>query len=83
MTKITVTEDDLLQALRDALAQPTDAQASTMTELAAAMGFGLEKVRHLLRAVQDEGRLEVVRLRRPNLIGTTSLVPGYRIKPKK
>lgn len=75
-----VTTEDLLDALRDALAKPTDGTASTIAELITTTGYGNAKMRRLLKAVQAEGRLEVVRVYRPNLMGTQSAVPAYRIK---
>jgi hypothetical protein len=77
-----VTTEDLLDALRDALAKPTDGTASTLAELIAATGYGNAKVRRLLKAVQAEGRLVVVKVYRANLMGTQSQVPAYRINPK-
>jgi hypothetical protein len=77
-----VTTEDLLDAMRAALATPADGEGATLAELAVAMKCGQHKARMLLRAIHAEGRLEVVRMHRQNMIGGTSVVPAYRIKPK-
>lgn len=79
---MTVTTDDLLDAIRDALAKPVAGDASTMAELKTATGYGHDKLRRLIRLVHAEGRLECVRVTRPTIIGTMATVPAYRIKPK-
>ena len=74
-----VTQDDLLQALADALAQPTVGDAMTMHELREATGWGHDKVRGLLRRLQIAGRLDVVKVDRMGLAGVTKVL-AYRIK---
>jgi predicted negative regulator of RcsB-dependent stress response len=75
-----VTQDDLLAALRDALQKPSDGEGQTVAELRVAMQCAEEKVRQALRVLAAQGRLDVLRVRRPSLDGRLMLVPAYRIK---
>ena len=78
-----VTTDDLLDALRDALTVKPGDDAPTSLELQAATGLAERKLRRALAAVQAEGRLEVVMVRRVDLAGRVQSVPGYRLKKAK
>jgi DNA-binding GntR family transcriptional regulator len=80
--RVNISTDDLLDAIRAALEAPADGEGATVHELTATMACGAGKVRRALKALSDQGRLEVVRLRRTMIDGRPSLVPGYRIKPK-
>jgi len=77
-----VTQDDLLDALRQAMTVPASGDAPTVGELAAATGRNVQVVRASLKALLDAGRLEVVTMRRPALDGRMRVVPGYRMKAK-
>jgi Asp/Glu/hydantoin racemase len=77
-----VTQDDLLDALRDALAKPVNGDGTTAGEMADAIGRPVAVIRKALRAVASEGRLEVVMVTRSDLTGRQQTVPAYRIKPK-
>lgn len=77
-----VTQDDLLDALRQALTTPVAGEGLTGPELAQAMGCSISTARDALRGLQAEGRLEVVNVRRQRIDGRTMMVPAYRIKGK-
>ncbi len=78
-----VTTDDLLDALKQALAKPEHGDASTVADIVAATGQHEKRVRDGLRLVMAEGRLEVVKVFRPAIDGRMAKVAGYRIKGKR
>ena len=77
---MSITTDDLLDALRDALSTAPDGDGQTVQEIAAAAGFGTTTVRKALAALQRDGRLVVVRVKRPALDGRQCSVPAYRMR---
>lgn len=77
---VKVTTDDLLEALRAALSTTDDEHAHTLAELCEKFNCGDSVVRRHLHMLKKEGRLEVVRTRRPSLVGIMTSVPAYRIK---
>lgn len=77
-----ITQSDIIDALRSALASPSDGEASTVNEIRAATGQSEERVRDYLHAMNKQGRLDVLRVRRPTLDGRNTIVPAYRIKSK-
>ncbi len=78
-----VTQDDLLDALRDALKAVPAGEGHTGPELAQMMGCTALRCRQALLAFQQQGRLEVVTIKRTALDGRQMTLRGYRIKPKK
>ena len=80
--KITVTQNDLLDAIKAALAM--DGDGVTSNELMEASGAGPDQVRKFLHALAREGRLEVTKVRRTAVLtGSNILVPAYKIKKAK
>ena len=77
-----VSTDDILDAIRQALAKPTDGKGSTVGDIAFKTGLSLAMVRRSLKTVSTQGRLEVLRVYRPDISGRMALVPAYRIKSK-
>ena len=75
-----ISQDDLLGALREALEKPSAVDGSTVAELTVAMQCAEGKVRQTLKVLAAQGRLDVLRVRRPSLDGRLMLVPAYRIK---
>lgn len=77
-----VSTDDILDAIRQALAKPADGKCSTAGDIAFKTGLSLAMVRRSLKTVAGQGRLEVFRVYRPDISGRMCLVPAYRIKAK-
>lgn len=81
---MTITENDLLDAIRAALATPTEAgDGFTGPELAEAAGKSTTTVRQALKRLLASGTAEVVQLRRMKINGQAATVPGYRLKNGK
>ncbi len=79
-----ISQDELLDALRDAMT-PKEGDVGegfrTVQELAAATkGTSDEKVRKGLKALSDQGRLEVRQVRRQAIDGRYTSVPAYRVR---
>lgn len=77
---MTVTQDDLLDALRNALLKPMEGNGVTVGELQETTGYSYERIRKALRVLSVAGRLEVSRVTRMDIAGRPSSVPAYRIK---
>lgn len=77
------TQDELLDALRNAMQQPhgPGEPGMTVTELCEKLGKGQEYVRRQLRGLIASGNCAVVRVRRVDLANRDMLVPGYQFKP--
>lgn len=77
---MSITTNDLLDAIREALSAVPDGEGQTVQEMAEATGLGTTTVRKTLAALHRDGRLTVVRVRRPALDGRLSSVPAYRLR---
>lgn len=82
-------EDELLDALKEALQSPTapgqeqdSTGAKTSAELRAATGWGEKRLRRSLRALLQSDRLETTMIYRTNLIGVRAPTPAYRLRPE-
>lgn len=75
-----VAEDELLDAMREALlpAPEIDLTAMTMSEMAAQYDIGRTTAQNRVRKAVEEGRLERVTVTRVNAIGVAIKVPAYR-----
>jgi len=78
---VSVTENELLEAL--SRAQRADPDGQTVTEMVEATGVGRRKVLDALRVIQKEGRLQVRQAHRLGINGRAQPVPVYTILPKK
>ena len=82
---MTITESELLEALRAATPRradgPTDAY--TTREIRKATGWGLAQAMAYLRSLADDGRLEAVKVRRTAIDGRLALVTAYRFLTPK
>jgi len=80
--KLTITENELVEALRSAMGSqdegPTDAR--TVQEIVNTIGRSERFVRDNVRKLIAEGRAELVRIKRPAIDGRIQSVPAYRIK---
>ncbi len=79
-----ITQDDLLQALREAMAPKEGEEGEgfrTVDELARATGAHGERIRKGLKALAGEGRLETRGVKRQAIDGRMGHVPAYRVRP--
>ena len=79
---IDMTESELLEALRAAVATPDRGDGLTTPELAQALGWSEQRVRDALRRLRAQGAIQPVRVPRETLAGVVQLVPGYRLAQK-
>lgn len=79
------TENDLSQALQDAIKASPSADGYTIRELQDLKpDWSQPKVREAVRKLILSGRVQVVRIRRPAMDGRMASVPGYQfLKAKK
>ena len=78
-----VTTDDLLEAMRVAMAQPdADEDGLTGPELMAKLGMGRPNFTRCLKQMLATGRAEVVTVQRKGMDGRTMTLRGYRLKRK-
>lgn len=82
-----VTEEELLEALRQALQDGQQAGqdehaagALTVAELSDALGWYAEKVRQRLRVLKAQDAIEVLKVHREAIDGSRRVSPAYRIK---
>lgn len=79
MASIDVTESELLEALRAAVATPDRGVGMTTPELALALGWSEQRVRDALRRLRAQGVIEPTRVWRRNLGGVMQPVLAYRL----
>lgn len=77
---MSITQDDLLDALRAAMDKPALGQGSTSEEIAAELGFGPHHARKLIKKLLASGEMEVVTVERKRMDGVLTKVSGYRKK---
>lgn len=75
-----ITTDDLLDAIREALAQSGGEEGETVTEMSVRTGLRDEYIRRGLKVLIAKGEWEAIRVRRPDISGRVSVVPAYRAK---
>lgn len=76
-----VTQDDLLQALVEALAQPAEGDGGrTALEIQEQTGWSPIRVRTSLKRLARRGRLQVRKAPRLNIAGSYSTVPVYSLR---
>lgn len=79
-SRITLTESELLDALRRAAAESQQGEEGfTTAELREALGWGEKKVRAALHRLKAQGLIVPVKVRRETLNGTIHPQPGYRL----
>jgi hypothetical protein len=83
MKPVSVTTNELLDALRAAAPTPIGAPtgAYSMTELAAATGWGRRQLGQQLASLKAAGRLESTNVQREAIDGLMRQLPVYRILP--
>lgn len=87
MARITISESELIDALRAATGngESGPADAFTLKEIKAATGWGDRRVLAHLYLLKAQGMLQIVTVNRERLDGRVGGVPGYRFlkKPRK
>lgn len=76
-----VTQNDLLDALRSALARPQPGEGCTVMEIAEALDIGEHAARELVKKLLKTGEAECVTVARPRMNGVMARVTGYHLKP--
>lgn len=80
---ISVTESELIEALRQASAAAPDPDGAVVTQdIVRAMGKGERFVRTILRDLIAQGVVEMVKVRRPAIDGRVIPQPAYRVKAR-
>lgn len=83
MDRISITEAEILSALRAAADTPDgDDGALTMRQMMELTGWGDRKVREHVRRMIASGAAEPVRVPRPTLAGNVQPTPAYRLTRK-
>jgi DNA-binding IclR family transcriptional regulator len=78
-----MTEQELLEALREAMESHPgdDAGAMTAAEITVQLGVSDKKCYKILRPLVTGGMVECISVPRHNLAGVVHPVPAYRLKP--
>lgn len=79
---ITVTKNELLEALAEAAKGSSPKEAKTVQELSEETKLGIPIIRKALQAYARAGRLSVYRVQRTGISGVAGWVPAYLIKSK-
>ena len=79
---MTITENELLDALAKAASGSAPENARTVQELASTAGVSTAKVLRTLKTFQAQGRLAVHRVPRARMDGVVQPVPAYSILPR-
>lgn len=81
MERVTLTENELLEALQSALGGTEDAEGTfTAPEIKALTGRSEHWLRPRLRALVAAGTLEPAKVQRTNPWGVTAHVMGFRLR---
>lgn len=76
-----ITENELLEALQNALTSAPESQDGfTTKDVETALGVGSEKARRAMKALLASGRAETVRLMRPDMFGHSHATFGVRLR---
>ena len=75
-----LTENELVQALYDALSYPAPTEALTVLELMEATGYGKKRIWRGLRQLKRRGLLEVFTVMREDIAGRPNPCPAYRLR---
>jgi transcription initiation factor IIE alpha subunit len=77
---MTVTENELLDAVREAMRADDSTDGFTVLEMCDALGLNYRLVRKAVKRMLDSGTAEVVRVRRTRMDGISHIISGYRLK---
>lgn len=78
---ISITENELLDALAAAVGDKGPEEAQTQEEIARTTNINVKRVRLAMKELQSQGRLVVHRVMRARLDGVLVPVTAYTIKP--
>lgn len=79
--RVSITENDILEALAAATSGRGPDVARTVPELVETTGLSARHVRSALKLYARQGRLEVYRVMRPRVDGPLAPAPAYTVKP--
>ena len=81
MSKI-ITEAEIIEQIKESFrarnSETSDGDAMTMNELSDALNMRDKAARKLVRGMIEDGEVEVVWIRKRNMVGVGSKVPAYR-----
>ena len=83
VSRVEVTENELVAELRASIAPEAPADALTLEELVGHTGLGKSALKTRLAKLRADGRLEVYRAYRLDSAGRLQATPAYRIKPAR
>lgn len=75
-----MTQDELLEALREAMERPETADGLTTRDITKILGISEKKVLKLLGELNEQDLIEPVRVQRRNIAGVLHARPAYRLK---
>lgn len=75
-----ITQNDILDALRQAMVFPPTGDGFTVVELAQALGCTPRKGSLAMTRLLASGEVEVVMIRRQKITGVWHTIPGFRLK---
>jgi hypothetical protein len=81
MAPITITQNELVEALAKASVAPTEAR--TVTELVKLTGWPVVRVRNAIGKLAMQDRIELHQVIRTGISGISKRVPAYTITPPK
>jgi transcription initiation factor IIE alpha subunit len=77
---VNITQNELLEAVREAMRADDSTDGFTVLEMCDALGLNHRLVRKAVKRMLDSGTAEVVRVRRTRMDGISHTISGYRLK---
>ena len=81
MSKI-ITEAEIIEQIKESFrarnSETSDGDVMTMNELSEALNMRDKAARKLVKGMIEDGEVEVVWIRKRNMVGVVSKVPAYR-----
>jgi hypothetical protein len=77
-----ITEAEIIEQIKESFrtrnSETSDGDVMTMNELSEALGMRDKAARKLVRGMIEDGEVEVVWIRKRNMVGVISKVPAYK-----
>lgn len=77
-----ITEAEIIEQIKESFrarnSETSDGDVMTMNELSEALGMRDKAARKLVKGMIEDGEVEVVWIRKRNMVGVVSKVPAYR-----
>ena len=77
-----ITEAEIIEQIKESFrarnSETSDGDVMTMAELYEALGMRDKPARKLVRGMIEDGEVEVVWIRKKNMVGVISKVPAYK-----